>query len=199
MLQYVISESSRWTVGELAQMAVEAGCRWISISLPNLSDAEIRNLIVPDVIELCREGGVFLTIDDRPELARELGLHGVRLSRAFQLVTENTPLFYREELGPEAIIGVEEPISLEVPSLLPADIDFVSIPADFDSEARNRYVRTIKSLNIPMPLVAEGVESVEEAKQALADGCSGFAVSRFISESSDPIAAIKTLLALSPA
>lgn len=78
MLQYILTESSRYSVAELAQMAIEGGCGWIDLHLPSLSDTELRELLAPDIIGMCREAGVFLTIDDREAVARELGLHGVR-------------------------------------------------------------------------------------------------------------------------
>lgn len=192
MLQYILTENDRWTVGELAQMAVEGGCLWISLHLPDKTDAEIRDLVEPDVIELCRESSVFLTIDDRPELARELGLHGVRLSKNFFLNhPDMTPVGLREELGPEAVIGLElvDPTSLR--SLVAADLDFLTVPSTLSEETRRRYIDVVKSSSNPIPVVIEGNLGIDEALGAIVDGFSGIALGSPVSDSADPVATMQ--------
>ncbi len=192
MLQYILTESTRYSVAELAQMAVEGGCQWITLSLGSMDDSEIRQLIEPDVVEMCREAGVFLTVDDRPDLARELGLHGVRISQAWQLAHPAiNPMALRDELGPEAVIGIETADPSSVPGLIPADIDFVTLPAGFTSEQRRAFVQAV---NVTMPIVAQGAFSPEQASQAIADGCRGVAVGVTVTDAPDPVVAIEALL-----
>lgn len=194
MLQFILTESERWSVGELAQMAVEGGCLWISLDLPGLTDAQIRELVEPDIVDMCREASVFLTIDDRPELARELGLHGVRLSAAYFLAHPGvTPLTVREELGPEAVIGVECTDPTALPSMVPADIDFITLPKKTGSAERVRFVQAIKAGGFGFPLVQE-CGSLDEALEAMADGASGVAVSRAVSDTHDPVSTISFFL-----
>lgn len=195
MLQYILTPDERYSAGELAQMAIEGGCGWISINAPELSDEQLREALAPDVVEMCREAGVFLTLDDRPELARELGLHGVRLSREFLFAhPAQTPMALREELGPEAVIGVETSDPSVVPGLLPADIDFVTLPADFDSEARRGFVNRLKELDVAIPVVASGDFTPEKACEAIADGCRGVAVGSAITGAPDPVVATAALI-----
>lgn len=188
MLQYILGEGDRWSVGELAQMAVEGGCLWISIHLPEKSDFEIKEVIDPDVIEMCKEASVFLTIDDRPQLARELGLHGVRLSKRFFLENpDNTPVSLREELGPEAVIGIELTDPSALPSLVAADLDFITLSKGMSSGERINYLHAVKATGIEIPVVAEDCFSIDEALEAVADGCAGVAVGHPISSSHDPV------------
>lgn len=192
MLQYILSESDRWTVGELAQMAVEGGCMWISLHFPDKTDAEIRELAEPDIVELCREASVFLTVDDRPELARQMGLHGVRLSgRYFLEHPDSTPIGLREELGPEAVIGVELADASALRSMIPADLDFVTMPKGLPSSERCRYIEAVKATGIAMPVVAEGDLTLDDALEAVADGCAGVAVGKPITSAHDPVAAMQ--------
>ena len=195
MLQYILTKSDRFAVGELAQMAVEGGCMWISLCLPELSDEELKAAVAPDVIEMCREAGVFLTLDDRPELARELGLHGVRLSRKFLNANPHQgPMALREELGPEAVIGVETADPSSVPQMLGADIDFVTLPQGFDSEQRRKFVKALTDLDVKMPVVAQGDFTPAEAQDAIKDGCNGVAVGRSITDAEDPVTATGAIL-----
>ena len=195
MLQYVLTESEKWSVGELAQMAIEGGCMWITLHLPRLTDAEIRELIEPDIIEMCREASVFLTIDDRPELTRELGLHGVRLSLSYFIThPESTPLSLREELGPEAVIGVECVDASFLPEFVPADLDFITLPSTVSQTERERFLTDAKRGRFSFPVVAEGARTIDDALAAMADGCSGVAIGWPITDSRDPVSATRDFL-----
>lgn len=196
MLQYILTESKRYSVAELAQMAIEGGCMWISLHLPGLDDAAVRDLVAPDVVDMCREASVFLTVDDRPGLARELGLHGVRISSEYLRCNAGvSAMSLRDELGPEAVIGLECADASVVPALVAADIDFVTLPADFDSTKRGCFTAAIRGAGVQMPVVAQGDFTADEAREAMADGCNGVAVGLSITDAPDPIVAMQTMLA----
>lgn len=198
MLQYILTESDRYSAAELAQMAVEGGCTWISLNLPGLSDEDMRQAVVADgIMDMCRTEGVFLTVDDRPALARELGLHGVRLSRRFFADNQDmTPAAMRAELGPEAVIGIECADPSAVPALAApdADIDFVSVPATFDSAARRAFVEAVHAAGCTIPLVAQGDFASDDVAAVMAEGFNGLAVGAPITDAADPVAATGAIL-----
>jgi len=195
MLQYILTESERYSVAESAQMAIEGGCMWISLHLPQLSDEDVRQLVAPDVVDMCREASVFLTVDDRPELARDLGLHGVRISPDYLHSHPGaTAMTLRDELGPEAVIGIECADPSAVPDLVAADIDFVSLPRAFGSEHRRAFTEALRQAGVRMPVVAQGDFTAAEAREAIADGCNGVAVGLCIGDAPDPVVAMRTML-----
>lgn len=195
MLQYLLTESNRYSAGELAQMAIEGGCMWISIHMPHLSDEDIRAVVVPDVVDMCRDASVFLTVDDRPGLARDLGLHGVRISTAYQAAhSEASAMSLRDELGPEAVIGIETADPSAVPALAAADIDFVTLPVGFTSDERRRFISAIRENGCRIPVVAQGDFTPADAAGALADGCNGVSVSYVITDAADPVAAMQLMI-----
>ena len=102
MLQFIARINDRYSVAELAQMAIEGGCHWVELDLPDASDDFVRETAL-ELKNLCMETGTFLTIVDRPEVAKEAGLHGVQLRGA----NARRAAEVREELGAEAIIGIE--------------------------------------------------------------------------------------------
>ena len=81
MLQFIARINDRYSVAELAQMAIEGGCHWVELDLPDASDDFVRETAL-ELKNLCMETGTFLTIVDRPEVAKEAGLHGVQLRGA---------------------------------------------------------------------------------------------------------------------
>lgn len=195
MLQYILTRSDRYSVAELAQMAIEAGCMWISLHLPDMDDAAVREAVAPDVVDMCREASVFLTVDDRPALARDLGLHGVRLGARFFIDNPAmSPAALREDLGPEAVIGVETADVSALPALAAADIDFATLPAGFPREARKAFVDAAAAAGNTVPVVAEGDFDAAGVLEAMADGCSGVAVGLTITDAPDPVAAAEAII-----
>lgn len=195
MLQYILTESSRYSVAELAQMAIEGGCGWIDLHLPSLSDTELRELLAPDIIGMCREAGVFLTIDDREAVARELGLHGVRYTlQGAPAAAGKSAVALRDELGPEAVIGIETASAAAAPEMAAADIDYICTPASFDAAARRAFVDAVRAAGAAIPVVAQGHITPDNVRDYLAEGFSGVAVSEYITESDDPAAAVAALM-----
>lgn len=195
MLQYILTESDRYSIAELAQMAIEGGCTWIDLHLPGLDDARVRQEIAPEVIDMCREAGIFLTIDDRPELARELGLHGVRMTAGNSpSEAPMSPGALRDELGPEAVIGIETADPSASPSMVAADIDFICTPASFDASTRKSFIDSLRSLGIALPVVAQGDITPDNIRSILDEGFQGVAVGRYITGSDNPVEAVSQLL-----
>ncbi len=193
MLQYILTESEQYSVAELCQMAIEGGCQWIDLNL-QMNDDEIREILVPDIIAMCREAGIFLTIDDRPELARDVGLHGVRFTRGYFVTNPVTPMQLRDTLGPEAVIGIETADATSVADMVAADIDFVCIPAEFTPEQQSKFIEAVRSSELQMPIVAQGNINAENVKDYFMQGFNGVAVGNVITNATDPIAEVRRIL-----
>ena len=189
MLQFIAQTNDRYSVAETVQMAIEGGCHWIQLHLPELTDEDIKAMSA-DIIALCRESAAFLTIEDRPELAKELGLHGVHLTSSVQRSAAKV----REELGPEAVIGVEVASAAAVMSLQSADIDYVTLPADMKVGEIADLVSVVRGADITTPIVATGDISPEDALVYMAAGVSGIATGKPIIDSKDPVKEVELLL-----
>lgn len=191
MLQFILSHSERFSAAELAQMAIEGGCDWICVRMPELTDDELKAVLQEGMLDVCRESNRIVTLDDRPELAAELGVHGVRLSLQYQTAHPATAAEWREKLGPEAIIGLEIVDPTVTESLAKADIDFAYLPARFTAEERTRF---IKKASRALPIVAQGEFTDREVADTILLGFKGVAVSTAITDAPDPVAATANLL-----
>ena len=129
MLQFIARINDRYSVAELAQMAIEGGCHWVELDLPDASDDFVRETAL-ELKNLCMETGTFLTIVDRPEVAKEAGLHGVQLRGA----NARRAAEVREELGAEAIIGIEAAGADAILRTQNLDIDYATLPAGLPCE-----------------------------------------------------------------
>ena len=190
MLQFIAQVNDRYSVAETVQMAIEGGCRWIQLHLPGLSDEDIRPM-AGDIIEMCRESAAFLMIEDRPELAKELSLHGVH----FNDLNGRSAASWREELGPEAVIGVKADNAAAIMALRNADIDYVTLPEGMEIEKIDGLVSTVREAGIELPIVATGDISADDAVVYIAVGASGIATGTPIINAKDPVKETELMIA----
>lgn len=187
MLQFIAEKNEDYSVAELTQMAIEAGCGWIQLHLPDADAAEIRALS-DELIPMCKEAGVILTLEDRPDEAKELGIHGVHL-------TDNrhgSARKVREEMGPGAIIGVTVADPQAIISLKGADIDYVTLSPTLTADKCKQVIADARTGGSEMPIVVTGTD----IDTLLSLGANGIAVPyAAIADSDDPVAAIADILA----
>lgn len=188
MLQIIISPSEHYSIGEMAQMAVEAGATWLVLSLPETDAGAMREMCA-DIVELCRESGVMLSVENNVEAARELALHGVFL-------TNNgvSPVKVREELGAEAIIGAVVGMPDAALSLERADIDYVAL-----RQSDPALIMAVRNAGGQIPVVAympDFVPTPENIALIKADGFSGLCAGPKFFETEDPVASISETISI---
>lgn len=188
MLQFIAQPYDKYSIPEQAQMAIEAGCQWVRLRVNDMPDHELRELAA-ELVPLCKEAGTILTIEDRLEMAKELGIHGAHLRHA-----SVTPAQAREMLGPEAIIGVQVADTAGAEALRGLDIDYAAFPPEAPLEAITLCASRLQSIGMAMPLVAEGEFGSIAARQAIDMGASGVAVGKSILEADDPVAAASAII-----
>ncbi len=189
MLQFIAQINNKYSVAELAQMAIEGGCHWIELDLPEASDDFVRATAL-ELKDLCVETGTFLTIADRPEVAREAGLHGVQLRGA----NASRAAAVRDELGAEAIIGIEAANAAAVLNIQNLDIDYATLPLGMPVAEVRQIVETIRKADMSLLSVARGEVTPDEAIEMMVAGVNGIAVGSAISDSPDPAESTRRLL-----
>ncbi len=182
MLQYLTQPTDKYSVAEQCQMVIEGGCAWIQLHLPDADDAAIRELAT-ELIPLCKETSTILMLEDRPELAKELGLHGVHLT----LDSGFNAAKIREDFGPEAIIGIEVTEPSAILALKGADIDYVTLPASLTDERRQQIIEEANTAGNEMPVVFVGDYQPDDAERITRLGASGVCTGYRIIQAEDPV------------
>lgn len=189
MLQYLTTDSKKYSIAEEAQMAIEGGCRWIQIT-GSLPDGMTMKDAINEVKPLCEENEAFLMIDSDVELANEMRIHGVHLKQG-----DMKPEIARETLGAHAVIGVDAANAADIIALQGKDIDYAVV--DFGELALEDIAAIIKDVrkkNVDIHIVARGVFSGDDLRQLRNAGVSGFAVSTQITDAPDPVKATSDIL-----
>lgn len=189
MLLFIAKRYTGLALSEQAHLALQAGCGWIQVCTDGIPEHEMRAQLSVIVNE-CREQGVILTIEDNPELATEMGVHGVYISES----SANARAL-REMLGAEAIIGFAAASALSVGTLAALDIDYVTLPVDTDIDAATTFVKTVRDIGVNTPIVAVGAFAAANIPAMVAAGVNGFALSlEDIKSTSNPVQALDSIL-----
>lgn len=191
MLQILIETNERYSVAESAQIAIEAGAQWLVLRADTIAETERRE-IGNAVTELCRESGVILTVDSDIDFARKLGIHGVLLHPG-----SKAPAAVREELGPEAIIGVEISSADTALALEKNDIDYMALDSDMPLEKVAEIIGTVRAAGGQIAFVSLGEQPTLEPEYIeglKAAGIAGLCCGRALFVAPDPVVAIENLL-----
>ncbi|MCC8118486.1 MAG: thiamine phosphate synthase [Bacteroidales bacterium] len=181
MLQFIIENNDKYTLAEQAQMALEGGCGWLVLRMPDAKDEDVREA-ANEIIPLCKENSAMLSIENHAEVVKELGVHGIYLRDYPQ-----SAMAVRELLGPEAIIGVEVGIASAAIALLPADIDYIVFGPKTSRERISENIEALRNAKFELPIVAEGNFHLDEIHKLKEIGVNGIAVGSAIGASHDPV------------
>lgn len=193
MLQFTTTASDKNLIAKEVQAALEGGCRWIQISEKGLNNGDSEE-ILKEIIPMCQEAEAILTIENNPELADKLKIHGVHITTGI-----NDAIKARGELGADAIIGVDITTADEALELTDKDIDYVAAALPADTPDLNHLAELIKSIRgngCRIHIVASGDIAPEMVIPVMATGVSGIATGSRIAESADPAETTRQYLKL---
>lgn len=183
-------------LGRRVAAAVAGGARVVQYRDKG-ADAVTRRRRAGLVLAACRAGSALCVINDDPGLAAELGADGVHLGRDDEDIEAA-----RRLLGPERLIGLScynEPDQARRAAA--AGADYVGIGSVWPSSTKPGAVRASLALLgelaaiLPVPVVAIGGITRDNAEATIAAGAHAVAVIRDLFGDADPRAAAQVLSA----
>lgn len=204
MLQFITNTDCKVPVKDQIFAVIEGGCRWVQIRMKDASDDEIKS-VVNEIMPTCIEKEVFLILNDRVELAKELNVGGVHLGRE-----DMPPSKARMILGPAAVIGVTANTYSDIIAVSALDIDYYGIgPFRHTTTKKNlspvlgidgirKICYEMEENHIEIPRVAVGGIGYDDILPLLEAGVNGVAVSGAIANASDIAAETKRFISLLP-
>ncbi len=144
--------------------------------------------------EVCRDNGVPFVLNDRPDLALEVGADGVHVGQ-----DDAPPALARRILGPDAIVGFSTHAPAELDAAAGEPVDYLSAgPVSPTPTKPGRpgtgldYLRYASGAATGPWFVTGGV-TPETVGDMVAAGARRFVVVRWLTESDDPMAAARAL------
>lgn len=205
MLQYITDNNSKVPVTEQIFDVIKGGCKWVQIATKGLKDDDVKK-IVETVKPECIDKEIFLLLNSRVDLAKELNVGGVYLKEGDEPCSHA-----RMVLGPAAVIGVEVSSMADVLKVSALDIDYFGIgpfsvssssnkenEKTLDLEAIKKICSEMESREINIPKVATGYISLEDVEGLIDAGVNGVAVSDAISRSEDLVKETELFVKLTP-
>ena len=181
-------------------MALEGGCKWIQLRMKGATDNEVRPIAL-EAMKLCKETGATFIIDDRVELAMEIGADGVHLGKNDMPIAEA-----RKILGNKAIIGGTANTFDDVKAHYEASANYIGCgPYKFTTtkerlspilglEGYSDIVSKMKANGISIPIVAIGGITAADIPLIMNTGVTGIAVSGAVLRSGNPVESMKQLI-----
>ena len=169
MLQYLISGNELDEIINIAEQALNNGCRWIRLDLSKVKNSEIEPSIKA-LQEKCDECEAYLSLDNDVETVTQLKVSGTHLG-----VKDLSKLVdIRKELGEETIMGLTIEDSAQVPFLPRTAIDYVAVNGS-DFENCRKVVKQMRDSNLDEPVVATLTPGIS-LDELMATGVDGIAL-----------------------
>ncbi len=204
MLQFITNTDCKVPVHEQVLAVIEGGCKWVQIRMKDAPDDDIRR-VVEIIKPKCIEKEVFLILNDRVELAKELNVGGVHLGKE-----DMPPSKARMILGPAAVIGVTANTFADIIAVSALDIDYYGI-GPYKNTTTKKNLAPILGLegirkicyemaekNIEIPHVAVGGIQYDDILPLLEAGVNGVAVSGAIANAKDIVKETEKFVSLFP-
>jgi thiamine-phosphate pyrophosphorylase len=177
-----------------------AACLRGGVDLVQLRDKvlEARPLLARAAValEVCRDFGVPFVLNDRPDLAAEIGADGVHVGQ-----DDAPPSLARRLLGPDKIVGLSTHAPAELDASVGEPVDYVSAGPVVETPTKPgragvgmSYVG-YAAAHAGRPFFVTGGVTPASVPALAAAGATQFVVVRYLTESADPEAAARTLRA----
>ena len=145
-------------------------------------------------LRVCRGLGVPFILNDRPDLALEVGADGVHVGQ-----DDAPPALCRRILGPDAIVGYSTHAPAELDAAADEPADYLSAgpvhatPTKPGRPGTGLDYLTYASANTKLPWFVTGGATPETVGAMAAAGATRFVVVRWLTEASDPERAARSL------
>jgi thiamine-phosphate pyrophosphorylase len=136
---------------------------------------------------------VLFIVNDRPDVAREVGAHGAHVGQGDDLVRA------RDRLGPAGVLGVSVTDATQVGGAVACGADYLAVtvwPTETKPEAVPGGLGTLEEVvrAASVPVVGIGGIDPGNAPKVLAAGAAGVAVISAVADAEDPVAATRELV-----
>ena len=200
MLQFISHYTERYSYLDSIRLALEGGCRWIQLRMKDTPDEEVRPVAI-EALQMCRDVGATVSIDDRGEPVKELGADGVHLGKNDMPISEA-----RKVLGSAFIIGGTANTFEDVKAHYEASANYIGCgPFRFTTTKKNlspvlglegyrHIVEQMEEANIHLPIVGIVVITAEDIPAIMQTEVTGIALSGTILHAEKPIDEMKKII-----
>src|SRR5215211_7419200 len=176
---------------DVAFGAIDGGATAVQLRAPELGDDVLRRLAA-EIRERCAREGVMFVVNDRPDIARQVGADGVHVGR------DDAPLEARGIFG-DGVLGISADTPAEATAAARAGADYLGVTVfttGTKADARPLGLEGLRAIvgSTELPVVAIGGIDASNACDVLEAGAAGIAVVSAVGAAEDPIEATRRLV-----
>jgi thiamine-phosphate pyrophosphorylase len=178
----------------LAEACLRGGARFLQIRAKDHSSAALTEL-ADRIVDAARSSGARVIVNDRADVARLAGAHGVHVGQT-DLPVESV----RAILGPNGIVGISTHDRDQIDRALATSASYVAVGPVFATDTKDtgyspRGLDLVRyAAGRGKPVVAIGGITLERAPAVVEAGASGFAVIADIFSGGDAEARVRAFL-----
>lgn len=201
-LQFITHYTECHSYEDSARIALEGGCSWIQLRMKDATDDEVRPIALR-IQTLCRSCQAIFILDDRVELAKEIGADGVHLGKNDMPIAEARHLLPRP-----FIIGGTANTFEDIKLHYEAGADYIGCgPFRFTTtkkklspvlgyEGYRNILERMKEAGICIPVVGIGGITYNDIPELLKTGLDGIALSGSILQAENPVEETRRIVEL---
>jgi thiamine-phosphate pyrophosphorylase len=181
-------------LSELLDLVLAGGGRLIQLREKTMPSAELLPL-ARQLARRCREVGALFIVNDRADIAMAAGADGLHVGQDDMPARDARGL-----LRPGMVLGVSTHDEEQARAAVADGADYVAVGSIFPTTSRTGFqlvgtalIRRVRPV-IPVPLVAIGGITVDNAAEVIAAGADSVAVISAICAQADPESATRALL-----
>jgi thiamine-phosphate pyrophosphorylase len=199
-LQYLTQDLENRSHVEQAQLACEAGCKWVQYRCFTKSDSELLDE-VHAIASICDDWGATLIITDHIHLLHQADIQGVHIEDMqadFKAI--------RQQIGEDKTLGASAHNFNDIKRIVESSsVDYVGCgpfsltntkPNDYDLVGIAGYkaiMDEMKNYGMEIPILAVGGVGLEDVEALMQTGIYGIAVSAAVNKADDPAKAFKEI------
>lgn len=183
---------------DVIEGALDGGCRWFLLREPDL-DTEELTALGRDLVPLCHAKEAKLSVSADLDAAIAIAADGIHLPQ--RLATADMTGRARDQLGPDALIGISCHSLKEANAAEEAGADYISLSPIFLTASKPGYgpalgTSQLRELTaaIGLPVLALGGIGAGNAANIQTAGAAGFAVMGNMMRASDPASTVASLV-----
>jgi thiamine-phosphate pyrophosphorylase len=173
-----VASKAGWAPLDLATSFLDGGARVLQLRAKDLPSGALLEL-ADDLVALAGRYQSVVIVNDRVDVARMSEAHGVHVGQE-----DLPPAAAREQLGPQAIVGFSTHTVAQVEGALRQPVSYVAVGPVFGTATKETgytavgldLVSTAARLCGPIPIIAIGGVTLENARSAIDAGASSVAV-----------------------
>lgn len=182
------------SLDDLLDLVLAGGARLVQLREKTMPAVEMLP-VARRLARRCREVGALFIVNDRADIAVAAGAHGLHVGQGDMPAREARAL-----LRPGMVLGVSTHDEDQAGAAVTDGADYVAVGSIFPTTSRVDFqlvgtdlIRRVRPA-VPVPLVAIGGITADNAAEVVQAGADGVAVISAICASRDPEAATRTLL-----